>query len=137
MLLCLCKLITQSVQSDVLSSSFNACSSKGSLNYIIVSVLTKIVIYRSRFFNILFVNQVQMQIHKKKEVDIFTVNPSLALSYKWFNMNAIKTSSWHQQRPSRGSREKTAPSTVSPILNPSWKTNQEKWALLVTVYFYF
>lgn len=32
-----------------------------------------------------------------------------------------RASSWHQQRLSRGSREKTVPSKVSPILNPSWK----------------
>lgn len=38
-----------------------------------------------------------------------------------------RASSWHQQRPSSGSREKTVPSKVSPILNPSCISSSFDW----------
>lgn len=44
-------------------------------------------------------------------------------SYKQVKSTRQRASSWHQQRLSSGSREKTVPSKVSPILNPSWKTS--------------
>lgn len=44
-------------------------------------------------------------------------------SYKRVKSTQRRASSWHQQRLSSGSKEKTVPSKVSPILNPSWKTN--------------
>lgn len=40
-------------------------------------------------------------------------------SYKRVKSTRQRASSWHQQRLSSGSREKTVPSKVSPILNPS------------------
>lgn len=43
-------------------------------------------------------------------------------SYKQVKSTWQRASSWHQQRLSSGSKEKTVPSKVSPILNPSWKT---------------
>lgn len=45
-------------------------------------------------------------------------------SYKRVKSTQQRASSWHQQRLSSGSRVKTVPSKVSPILNPSWKTSQ-------------
>lgn len=68
-----------------------------------------------------------MQMHKNLKMKTVTSRLSFGVdfgtsSYKRVKSTRQRASSWHQQRLSSGSREKTVPSKVSPILNPSCKT---------------